>query len=232
MMDRPILFSAPMVKAILAGRKTQTRRIVDVPAAPKDGGYVDSYCSGPKTAANPRGMSRTWCWWTSDNRQGAEFKVKCVPGDRLWIRESWNAAFIADLAPGESLGRTADECSAANKGFAVPCGDGIVYRATNAQEHPIHGKAVWRPSIHMPRWASRLTLTVAAVKVERLQEISEADALAEGADPLLVPPDGGSAPHSEGFRVLWESINGAGSWEANLWVACYSFSVEQKNIDA
>ena len=76
------------------------------------------------------------------------------------------------------------------------------------------------PSIHMPRWASRITLEITGVRVERLQDIRETDAQAEGAEPLLVPPDGGSTVYTEGYRHLWEQINGPGSWDANpfVWV--------------
>jgi hypothetical protein len=85
------------------------------------------------------------------------------------------------------------------------------------------GKQV--PSIHMPRWASRLTLTVTDVRAERLQEISEADAMAEGAEPVLVPPDGGGSPHVEGFSELWNDIYGSGAWDANPWVFVIRFSI-------
>jgi hypothetical protein len=76
----------------------------------------------------------------------------------------------------------------------------------------------WRPAIHMPRWASRITLRITEVRVERLHAISEEDAEAEGAEPVLVPPDGGSAPHVEGFREIWERINGADAWDDSPWV--------------
>jgi hypothetical protein len=97
---------------------------------------------------------------------------------------------------------------------------GVAYRATDPREHQ---KGMWWPSIHMPREFSRISLKITNVKVERLQHISEADAEAEGAEPILVPPDGGGAPHVEGFQALWTSINGAASWEANPWVAVYTF---------
>lgn len=90
---------------------------------------------------------------------------------------------------------------------------------------------MWKPSIHMPRWASRITLIVEVVKVERLQEISEESAMREGAAPVLVPPDGGGAPHVEGFRDIWTAINGAASWDANPWVAAIRFRPYLCNID-
>lgn len=242
MTDRPIIFSAPMVRALLAGTKTQTRRILkpqppDAPparchpshaslhAAP----YLDAYCGQPKTVSNPRGMSRDWHWWQVDDRPGPlAFRTPYAPSDRLWVREAWNIAFQNELAPGETIERTAAECAAANRGFACVVGDGVVYKATGAHSHPQHGKALWRPSIHMSRWASRLTLTVTDVRVQRLQEISEEDAIAEG-----VPADYGEHIHGPGgYRDIWEAINGTGSWAANPWVAAYTFTVQHANIDA
>lgn len=136
-------------------------------------------------------------------------------GDRLWVRETWGC-----LAADHPL---------AISGRKPTKGDEIIYRADPwsaaqwAPGLPSQGSFVWRPSIHMPRWASRITLEVTAVRVERLQDISEADAIAEGAEPILVPPDGGSSPHIEGFRELWTHINGADSWSANPWVSVTTF---------
>ncbi len=118
------------------------------------------------------------------------------------MRETWAAPHAYDHLPPR----------------LIPQDARIHYAATEDR-----GGLLWRPSIHMPRAASRITLEITGVRVEKLQEISEADAMAEGATPVLVPPDGGSAPHVEGFRVLWESINGAGSWDANPWVWVLEF---------
>lgn len=236
MADKPILFSAPMVRALLAGTKTQTRRVMK-----------------PQPEANFHG------WWHIFNRHGGvtgvaekdvgKWAVDYLPiavGDRLWVRESWNWTHIADLAPGETLGRTLEECCEANGGFACPCGDGIVYAATNAQQHPVHGAARWKPSIHMPRWASRLTLTVTDVRVQRLHQIDGADARAEGT-PCYVcgnPLDGKSeadchcfhrTADASDYANLWNAINGTKEqpdpWSLNPWVAAYTFTVERCNID-
>ena len=118
---------------------------------------------------------------------------------------------------------------------------GVLYRATDRRERSFSGSEKWRPSIHMPRWASRITLEVTGVRVERLQDISEADARAEGAQVVPFYPDDGF-PLSDGwthvgddgkcvlytsardsFRALWESINGADSWASNPWVWVVSF---------
>lgn len=186
MRERPILFSGPMVRALLAGTKTQTRRAI------KPQPYVDEMgnacwngwnygqdTSGRplfKTLASPIPLSRMK-------------RVLCPygqPGDRLWVREAW---------------------AALTTGFA--------YRADPIWNSP--PAARWIPSIHMPRAASRITLEVTEVRVERLQDISEADAVAEGAftDP--------ACPAYDAYRSLWESINGPGSWDANPWVWVVEF---------
>jgi hypothetical protein len=162
--ERPILFSAPMVRAILEGRKTQTRRIVK----PE---HVAAYHDDVPILFKrfPYGK----------------------PGDRLWVRETWG------------MFEETHKC--------IPH-----YRATHATDVVPR----WRPSIHMPRWASRITLEVESVRVERLKECSDADALAEGCS---------SADMQSGdrlqdvYRRLWESINGPGSWEANPWVWVVEF---------
>lgn len=264
MADIPILFSAPMVRALLAGRKTQTRRIIKggVPEAPgmdaifpsnvarHPAPYLDAYCGERKTPANPRGMSRAWCWWTRDDRQCLPtFRVKCMPGERLWVRETW------------ALGLT------------EPRPDGVEF-PIYAAEYRSPGDAgygtlkPWRPSIHMPRALSRLTLTVTDVRVQRLQDISEEDAAAEGctattgeawwqgymdvqsSDGVLLhqhfsgdsPPDWMIDPKpagrdrfrdqsaKEAFSLLWETLHGPGAWDANPYVAATTFTVEQRNI--
>lgn len=226
MADKPILFSGPMVRALLAGAKTQTRRILtawtDEPPAYAGAGFVIAL---------------------DENEREYRWPRTHAVGDRLYVRESWNWTHVKDLAPGETMGRTVEECCEANGGFACPVGDGIVYAATNVHEHPEFGKARWKPSIHMPRYASRLTLTVTDVRVERLQDCSEVDALAEGVERFIRPSDGLSLyrdyghekfPHIDAtgsYRSLWDSINGPGSWDANPWVAAYNFTVERGNID-
>ena len=127
------------------------------------------------------------------------------PGDRLWVRETW-----------------------------APCGDGVIYRADAkselgaavAREHD-SDTGRWHPSIHMPRWASRITLEVVGVRVERLNEISEEDAIAEGASATLSPLDsvrlGAIGTHREGFSQVWEADNGPGSWGESPWVWVVEF---------
>lgn len=151
-------------------------------------------------------------------------------GDRLWIREAWNIAFGGELAIGESIGKSMEDCCRDNKGFACACGDGVVYKANGAQSHPEYGKARWRPAIHMPRWACRTVVELTEVWVERLQEISQADAITEGAPPShpsidKVSMDFGFHDFSRSwYAQLWESIHGPGSWALNPWVWVLTFA--------
>lgn len=219
MVDRPILFSAPMVRALLAGNKTQTRRALKPQPARK---------------LIPCHFSDTgWANATAD-----ELGCTCEPcpsprfaiGDRLWVKETWRTwRDFDDIRPN-----------------TLPAVEAPVFYEADRDNCDRHGKA--RVSIHMPRWASRLTLTVTDVRVQRLQDISEADCLAEGAkiaahanlgrgnslNGVLVETD---QPHVLAtprcwYRELWDSINGAGAWDANPWVVAVSFDVRKGNIDA
>lgn len=241
MKDRPILMSGSMVRATLreieapGTGKTNTRRcIIGVPIdewrpgiddvhpknTPKhDAPYLDSYCSRKRSPKNPRGMSEWWSWWTRDDRPCAQFKLRFVPGDRRWVREShyvWSA------------------------GNQDGTGKRIDYMATEP-DSPCGG---FTPSIHMPRFASRLTLIVTSVKVERLQDISEADAKAEGTQLTEMVRDFRvhHASHRASFRALWDSLNGEPrkrenkspldlSWKANPWVVAVTFKPFLCNID-
>ncbi|WP_341929711.1 hypothetical protein [Methyloversatilis discipulorum] len=214
MKETPILFSAPMVRAILAGTKTQTRRVVK-PQPLGDKPRSAWFEPGVMGWAPPEIPSQAW------------HRVRCPygqPGDRLWVREAFSGPHCMDAT---------DECVAVQPS---KWGEGsrIWYWADG---NPTHGD--WtrpRPSIHMPRWASRILLEVTAVRVERLQDISEADAMAEGAECLFSPTCSAAdrelldiplmedaSPFRNGYALLWESINGAGSWKANPWVWVVEF---------
>jgi hypothetical protein len=200
MTDRPIIFSAPMIRALLEGRKTQTRRVIK--PQPK----------GLSLPARPeyRG-GRSWVFmnrvdFPSYAFAGDDFKTPCTIGDRLWVRENW--AHDVDITPYVGL---------------------QVYYSTDVDLRD--NKTVrQRPSIHMPRWASRLTLIVESVKVERLQDISEADAISEGIETTEYWRE--DHPPSICFSVLWDSINGHDAWNANPWVCAIGFKVVKENIDA
>ena len=166
-----------MVRAILDGTKTQTRRIVK----PLPSGHALTVTMHPIGHAefyrNHRCLDIVRCPYSK-------------PGDNLWVRETWS-----------------------DKGDMRP-----FYRADNGSWLPYGGK--WKPSIFMPRWASRITLEVESVRVERLQAISEADAIAEGIKPFPSSPS--KIPVMQ-YQDLWESINGPGSWQANPWVWVITF---------
>ena len=196
MADKPILFSGPMVRALLEGRKTMTRRTLDP--------ELESSCQAGDILVR---------WGPQFGGSCARFRPKYAVGDRLWVRE----------------GLAADSN---DQGIEWPC-----YAVDRKAVWPMTAGWRWKnkalPSIHMPRWASRLTLIVESVKVERLQDISEEDAIAEGC----APDEAGLNPNSIGpakaiFEQLWNSINGPGAWDANPWVAAIGFRVIKANIDS
>ena len=190
MKERPILFNGEMVRAILSGRKTQTRRIMkDQPEVipPEDECGVPGYwipCHAGKTMVRNDMM-----------------KIACplgMRGDQLWVRETW-ARYNIDQDSHD-----------------------MAYRATKPDDWPEGGR--WRPSIHMPRWASRINLLITGVRVERLNDISQEDAKSEGC----CYGRGGGVPDlavspADHFPTLWESIYGIKSWAANPWVWVIEF---------
>ena len=243
--DRPILFSAPMVRALLASTKTQTRRIVK-PQPPADKQRSAWYEPGIMGWAQEEVPAQHWHRVRSPYGQ---------PGDRLWVREAWGyfdpdcSGENQDDDEGPGMHDSPDLMEEGNplRNFWRRR---VAYRAT--WEEPKYGigpdkPARWRPSIHMPRWASRITLEVTDVRVERLQDISEADAQAEGIERLPAPVIGGwsglnrftlkgmgagacaglvswNAPTAtELYQRLWTEINGPESWDANPWVWAVSF---------
>jgi len=148
------------------------------------------------------------------------FRLHAV-GDRLWVREAWRTHVSWDVDPPRGV---------------IPAAP-IWFEADPFEARMGLDVGKLRPSMFMPRWASRLTLTVTDVRVQRLQDISEEDAIAEGYPPAEQRATGGIAEIRDAYPIawyawLWDSINGAGSWEANPWVAAYSFKVEHRNIDA
>lgn len=228
-MERPILFSAPMVRALLDGSKTQTRRLYKVRKHPD---------IGCEMAASE----------LTQERQHVIDRI-CPygqPGDRLWVRET----FALSVVDPDGLSPQDD-----------PENWDVIYRADPEQPSggwtDANGKRIeapWKPSIHMPRWASRIDLEITSVRVERLNDISEADADAEGCerldservtfDPELCDRCGGTRLHralgpnggviedvdcvecdtyAKRYKHLWESINGAGSWALNPWVWVVEF---------
>lgn len=218
MSERPILFSAPMVRALLEGRKTQTRRLVKM----REFKVTDT----PGYDFIFRDRRGLWNDYTTDRLLASKWNPYGAPGDRLWVRETWQLFDDSPLGddasvPPERLGPAAPW-----KGCQ---GDRSItwrtaYRADGDLEHPTHGPANWRPSIHMPRWASRITLEVTGVRVERIQDISEEDARAEGFG--FQPGDGLAR---RGFELAWNGLNGKRApWSSKPWV----WVVEFRRVDA
>jgi len=219
--ERPILFSATMVRAILDGRKTMTRRA----CKPLNAWEVQD-------CREARLIDGVW----HEAMIGAEqpyAKLRCPygqPGDRLWVRETWR-----ENEGGHAFHYAAD-------GTILSKQRDPEVRAFFARRAPLSATQYkWRPSIFMPRAASRITLEVTGVRVERLQDISEHDAKAEGIRSDLLPanddaghpncicyvaePDDNHAyvTAKSAFEKTWENINGAGSWAANPWVWVVEF---------
>ncbi|MCA8195428.1 hypothetical protein [Burkholderia vietnamiensis] len=232
MKERPILFSGPMVRAILEGRKTQTRRMIKH-QPPNDVSLISV------SRYHPTVIDRHGDEGPGDEIFGAfsdDGEWGCTspfgePSDRLWVRETWSADF-ANHYPHERLWYAADN----DRRHDIDVRDGV--RGIYSPESREHVPFRWRPSIHMPRWASRITLEITAVRVERLQDISESDAIAEGIetfktdDPDLqgmwrdYSEDGMASGNPVGsFLTLWDGINAARGhgWDANPWVWVVEF---------
>lgn len=221
MKERPILFSAPMVRAILAGDKTQTRRILKFPHQNPLGEWEPITIGGEHGGRTASGEKIPEQGGIFHTRTGEG--LMCPhgqPGDRLWVRETC----------------LAEELDDGSDGVRYAADDAFVHiRAGAAEAEAWHKLFNYRgqqgavvPSIHMPRWASRILLEITGVRVERLQDISDADAFAEGPmswaqeqDTPIKDLNGGDDRIA--FMALWESINGAGSWDANPWVWVVEF---------
>lgn len=221
--ERPIIFSGEMVRAILEGRKTQTRRVIK--PQPEES-WTDVY--GPRDGeltivpyqdGSPRSTWQTcWddegkCWmlWTdgSGRRMYVPHCPYGAPGERLWVRETW-----ADHDKSEV------ETNATR------------YRADLLPGGKVDDRFKWRPSIHMPRLASRILLEITNVRVELVQAISHADALAEGMREDAEPNNYGAGGRArDAFAKLWDYLNakrGFG-WDSNSWVRVIEFKKSQRS---
>lgn len=210
MKAHPILFSGAMVRALLDGSKTQTRRAVKFPS------FTKEHWRDP-------GLGAGEYFKVSRYGEDTVHRVRCpygMAGDLLWVRETWACYRLIsyEYDEWEQVATAAER--AEYHGALSP-----VY-AADKKNYPDQ----WHPSIHMPRWASRLTLEITGVRVERLQDISEADAKAEGCHYIDRPAL--SVGYYPAYRELWESINGAGTWANNPWVWVIKFKVHHKNVDA
>ncbi|AJP74455.1 hypothetical protein TS85_11500 [Sphingomonas hengshuiensis] len=213
--DRPIIFSAAMVRALLDGRKTQTRRLVH--PVLKEG--VNPHFSGLRAH---RHAGLDWMIHGSEEAS-APFRVPYSSDDRLYVREHWKTSIGNNgVAP-----RDLDQNTP------------VLYLA-DSSEHgrcPVGVPGKHRQGMHMPRWASRLTLIVEDVRVERLQSIREADAIAEGLAPALEgyaltrAGECWGPTAAKAYRLLWNSLHGEDAWDANPWVVALTFRVVTGNID-
>lgn len=183
-----MIFSGPMVRAILDGRKSMTRRVLNVPET--HGHFVGIYAPG---------LSAVFAHNTTDMIDDVSIKLH-GKGDLLWVRETWGMG-LSDHG----------DCPRYKATMDYKCGDKI--------KSDGEGPFVWKSPIHMPRWASRITLEVTDVRVQRLQDISKSDVIAEGITGL----DDVHAGWHEPFAALWNSIHGPDAWNSNPFVAAYSF---------
>lgn len=214
--------NAEDVRATLAGRKTHVRRIIK-PQPPCECSYTingnqsHALCYDTNSGIGPKTI------WVPPTPKSKDHRLSCpfgAPGDELWVREAWrpvgpwecrkDGATIQYRSDGEYLRKTGWPDS-----FRIKTSD---------------RRDKWYPSIHMPRWASRITLELTSVRVERLQDISEEDAEAEGIAFMRDIPDADEMLTAKQlFKILWESINGPGSWDLNpwLWVLEYNRKEEK-----
>jgi len=208
MTDRPILFSREMVRALLAGRKTQTRRVIDFPGV---GNVMDFV----KVATDAQGRPVY-------EMKDANGSFVSRPAGKGLV--AWFAARSLNATPPRDITHDAD----------------IEYDATKRSYAEIGLTGKLRPSMFMPRWASRVTLIVKDVNIERLQAISGADAIAEGAEittertmtgPMVRVAAGTYLSPIAWYHRLWDDINGPGAWDANPWVVAYTFVTIHANID-
>lgn len=226
--ERGMIFNSEMVRAILSGQKTQTRRIVK--------------CDFQEIAERDDGS----LWpWREDCEHAEDYWYPCPFGDvgeRIWVRETWAALGNEDGCSIDWNENLVKEGGAAGaRIYRASCeqkeGDYGLWSIPDDAEWKPHTdnmkyEGTWVPSIHMPRWASRILLEITNVRVERLNDISEEDAKAEGVSPparTITPPE---AVYRVGFSELWRSIYGDENWEKNPWVWCISFKrVQEQSND-
>ena len=242
MKERPILFSGSMVRALLDGTKTQTRRVVK--ARP---GWPISFVGGAGDQDDPSCYGfedlNSGQWWTLapdgrvDNNQIPS--PYGAPGDRLWVRESGVISKLRGTAEKPSIFRHDVPTTPDTGHYWVEetRGPGASYNVAGCSRANalLSYGAKACPSIHMPRWASRIELEVSRVRVERLNRITEEDAEAEGAAPAWLDVDGETVnlcrpTYRQGFARLWRDINGDESWDANPWVWVVEFKKIEREL--
>lgn len=237
MTDRAINFSAPMARALMEGVKTQTRRLIR-DAAP------EGATSAGVFASSKEGVTNRWSWLSGDPRDCdtweflGDLTLPYRPGDRLWVREEYYQR--GHWEPQQGLTKKGRK----QKWAFVAADDVVRFDAPESFRKGRHNAdpatVAWHKRLgrFMPRTASRTTLHVTEVRVERLQAISEGDANAEGVErdsdgwrDYQLPAVQCCGTASESFRTLWNSINGPESWDANPWVVAVTFTIDHRNID-
>ena len=212
MTDRPILFSAPMVRALIAGTKTQTRRLMN----PQPDYVFRSPVTGKAVSLQVKTGFR------NDMETRKTIEIPIAIGDRFYVREAFQLPAILNTTAPSKVSSMSPVHYVADGG---PLDD------VDGDDRPLRV----RSSLHMPRWASRLTLTVTDVRVQRLQDISAEDADREGVkvSPYILQRHGYMVAYRDAFHDLWDTLNAdRAPWSSNPWVVAYSFTVEQRNIDA
>ena len=265
MTARPILFSAPMIQALLDGRKTQTRRILKPQPSPECAGFQTVFAQAPYFEAMDAAGRPINAFPAGRDCVSSYPPVHFTKGDRLWVRETWAQHHPAGVQAGRfsMAGRAGIPGPPCVTYRVIYRADGDPLRVWHCNDYPYRSAAGprdeidgrhpdvcsefpgWDSPMCMPRWASRITLTVTDVRVQRLQDISEADAMEEGVTlgrhgfcvigvehpnkdfPTLSRPNA-----REMYAALWDVINGNGAWLANPWVVALTFTVERRNIDA
>lgn len=227
MKTTPLLFTSAMVRAMLEDRKTQTRRLLK-PAFGKRWPIVDLSKHGESDSGYSGRFDDPDSWGYAYAEDGADMPLGnwlnlCPyggPGDLIWVREAYARSFR----------RTANNPGCTYRADYMPYAPDqrspMSWRGLDCSLYDEGGR--WTNSIHMFRWASRITLRLTDVRVERVNSISETDAQAEGVTPALPVAD---ERWAAGYARLWEDINGAGSWQANPWVWALTFEVIHENVD-
>lgn len=247
MADRPILFSAPMVRALLLGNKTQTRRVMN----PQPPAWIYPDARPGYSCLTPAGHIEFRGRYIDsagvDHGPASKFmKLPFLKDDRLWVKETWFAESWYDRHKAEDrpaiIARIGEPKIWYDAGYLGGLFNPMIMRTSPLDLDAQWSKGRKRVSIHMPRFASRITLPVTEVRVERLQDCSEQDAMAEGIAPhpngsgaYFVKLDEGTCLAADTavgvYRMLWDHINGAGAWAENPWVTATTFEVHLSNID-
>jgi hypothetical protein len=231
---RPILFSAPMIRALLDGRKTQTRRIIK-PQPRIDN--MGNFCwNGSNYGQSESGVPRSASLTEWRDKKG---NSKCPygrPGDLLWVRETHSlggnnlVAYRADGRCGCIYDTGEGYLGLMPHGMILEKGIPYIEGLKQWGLSKYGGK--WKPSIHMPRRYSRLTLEITDVRVQRLHDITQEAAIAEGLEKRYWPGHSDPVPPTMAFKEVWENINGLTSWLQNPWVWALTFKVHKCNVGA